>query len=451
MTEPAIFSEGSAPSEWSDTDELKLRFGTKAAALATLPRRWTPAFVLISAELLADANHGRSILGLGKDTILRIRNLGRATGTLIVRSSVISETIWERGKYESVLIDSNAEDFEDALVNAIAKVLQSAPGRRVGLVIQNYIKPLAHGEFGNLLRVSKTRDQWELSYEGDNTTFSVRFNTQRDQAADPVSALEIKSGLALERLLGSVAAWLNNDLLRGISQRLNCEWITDGRYLFLVQIDQEDEDFVGVNPFQVRIAPAHQPISKEGIFIAPAEGAAVAEWDKLQVLHELYDENEPRKPTLFYIPVSKLPISGDLAELAKLENDFRQIIGPDNIVIRTSVRAGQDKPVNMKRTEGLRPEQAARLCLEWRDEFAMSGSTQELAFVIHRFMAARASAWARAEPGSPVVEIHGFVSFAALGAPQFFVPLTMWVFVGRAISAAQWHFRPSGGAIVQVG
>ncbi len=50
MTEPAIFSEGSAPSEWSDTDELKLRFGTKAAALATLPRRWTPAFVLISRD-----------------------------------------------------------------------------------------------------------------------------------------------------------------------------------------------------------------------------------------------------------------------------------------------------------------------------------------------------------------------------------------------------------------
>ena len=320
---------------------------------------------------------------------------------------MIGETIWERGTYESVLIDPNSEDFEKELCDAASRVFQSAPGRRVGLVIQQYIKSVAHGEFGNLLRVSKTRDQWELSYEDDNTTSSVRFNAQRDQAADPDSALEIKSGTALERLLGSVAAWLNNDLLRGFSQRLNCEWTTDGRNLYLVQIDQEDEDFVGVNPFQVRIPPAHQPVSKEGFFIAPAEGVAITEWDKLQVLHELYDVNEPRKPALFYIPLTKLPVTDDSAELARLEQDFHQIIGPDNIVVRTSVRAGQGKPVNLRRTEGLRPEQAAQISLEWRDEFAKSGSIEDLAFVIHRFMAARASAWARAEPGSPIVEIHG--------------------------------------------
>lgn len=407
MNGPIIFSDESDSTEWSSTDEAKLRFGTKAGTLATLPRRWTPPFALVSAELFVAGNDGRAILELGGETISRIRSLGKATGNLIVRSSVIGETIWERGTYESVVIDSSVENFEESLSEAASKVLQSAPARRVGLVIQEYIRPIAHGDFGNLLRVSKTRDQWELSYEDDNTTSSVRFNAQRDQAADPYSALEIRPGIPLERLLGSVAAWLNNDLLRGISQRLNCEWITDARCLYLVQIDQEDEDFVGVNPFQIRIAPAHQPASKRGTFIAPAEGSAVAEWDKLQVLEELYDLDEPRKPALFYIPLSKLPATGDAAELAALEQDLREIIGPDNIVIRTSVRAGGDKPVNMRRTEGLRPEQAARLCLELRDDLTKSRSIEDLAFVIHRFMAARASAWARAEPGNPVVEIHG--------------------------------------------
>jgi predicted house-cleaning noncanonical NTP pyrophosphatase (MazG superfamily) len=45
------------------------------------------------------------------------------------------------------------------------------------------------------------------------------------------------------------------------------------------------------------------------------------------------------------------------------------------------------------------PRMARRICKIRLD--------RRLAFVIHRFMAARASAWARAEPGSPIVEIHG--------------------------------------------
>src|ERR1700685_1968054 len=53
--------------------------------------------------------------------------------------------------------------------------------------------------------------------------------------------------LDLERLIGPVCAWLNNDLLRGFSLRLNCEWVTDHQHFYIVQIDQEDEDFVGIN------------------------------------------------------------------------------------------------------------------------------------------------------------------------------------------------------------
>lgn len=49
----------------------------------------------------------------------------------------------------------------------------------------------------------------------------------------------------------------------------------------------------------------------------------------------------------------------------------------------------------------------AKWCLETRDEFAGEhGSIDQFAFVAHRFIAARASAWVRAEPGNPVVEIN---------------------------------------------
>ncbi len=408
MITNTLFSSDSDRVEWSDIDELKLQFGTKGATLTTLPRLWTPPFVLVSASLF-DADHfdGSAISSLGLDALSRIRQIAGIAGRLIVRSSVIGETIWDRGTYESVVVDLSGENFKDSLCDAVSRVLESAAPRRAGLVLQSFITSRARGEFGNLLRVSKTRDQWELRYEDGNTTSSLRFNAQRDQAADPFSAVDLKAGIPLERLIAPICSWLNNELLRGVSQRLNCEWVIDGRQVFLVQIDQEDEDFVGTNPFQLRIAPAHHPAAEEGKYIFSAQGEAVVEWDKLKVLNDLYDKDEPRKPTLFYAPLSMLPPSDDRVAVEILENDFRRIVGPNNIVIRTSVRAGKDKQVNLPRTEGLRPEQAARQCLEWRDDFQKDGSVEDLAFVIHRFMAARSSAWARAEPGNPVVEIHG--------------------------------------------
>jgi len=380
MIDELAISSGCERSEWTDVAELKSEFGTKAATLTTLPRKWTPPFVLISAKLFDGKNFdGRAIFDLGEEIISNIRKLAELTGTLIVRSSVIGETIWDRGKYESVIVDLKTAGFENALSTAVTRVLWSASSRRAGLVLQSFVKPRARGEFGNLLRVSKTRDQWELTYDDGSTTTSVRFNTQRDQAADPNSQLDIKAGVAQERLIGPVCAWLNNELLRGVSLRLSCEWIMDRQHLYVVQIDQEDEDFVGINPFQLRVAPAHHPSVEEGRFIKPASEAAIAEWDKLHVLSELYDKGEPRKPTLFYVPLSKLPANDDANAFSQLVDDFRRIVGPDNIVIRTSVRAGEEKRVNLERTEGLKPEQAARRTLELRDQLLRETSIEQYA------------------------------------------------------------------------
>jgi predicted house-cleaning noncanonical NTP pyrophosphatase (MazG superfamily) len=409
MNTRVIFSEDNSPSDWLDNDEIKLGFGTKAATLTTIPRSWTPPFTLVSAAVFGSDNRdGNAILELGGTFLSRVLAIAKLKGALIVRSSIVGETIWDRGTYESVVVNDISSDFNDKLIAAVQKVLDSASAKRTGLVLQSYIAPRARGQFGNLLRVSKTRDQWELTFEDDNITSSIRFNVQRDRAANPNQPIEVKAGIALERLIGPVCAWLNNELLRGFSLRLNCEWVTDHQHFYIVQIDQEDEDFVGINPLQLRISPVHQPQSESGLYIKAADFEAIDAWDKLRVLSELYDNDEPRRPTLFYVPLTSLPNGNDEKAIAELENDFHRIVGPDNIVVRTSIRAGGAKKLNLPRTEGLRPNQAARQCLQLRDNLISKGEyLQQYAFVIHRFIAARASAWARAEPGNPVVEIHG--------------------------------------------
>jgi predicted house-cleaning noncanonical NTP pyrophosphatase (MazG superfamily) len=102
-----------------------------------------------------------------------------------------------------------------------------------------------------------------------------------------------------------------------------------------------------------------------------------------------------------------LPFIDDELNLASLEKDFENLIGPDNIVIRTSVKSGQEKIPNLKRTEGVTPSEAASWCIRTRDEIAKEYSDiSGFAFVVHRFIAARAAAWVRCELNQPVVEIH---------------------------------------------
>jgi len=278
-------------------------------------------------------------------------------------------------------------------------------------MIQCYLRPVSQGEFGNLQRISKTRDHWEIStHDPVGSTSRQRLNSQRDQAAEPSEPLLVRSGLTPERLFGSIGAWLNNELLLGRSQRLNCEWITDNRKFFLVQVDEEDEDIWGVNPFQVRIPPATRPAGNSGHYLKLADESALKVWDKLKVLDELWEPDVAHKPTLFFVPIfvpiAELPEPATTVALQALEDDFRTLIGPAGIIVRTSVRAGGDKLPNLPRTECLTPAAAAAWCMEEAAKLSRDHNRGDVAFVAHRFVAARASAWARAEPGNPIVEIN---------------------------------------------
>jgi predicted house-cleaning noncanonical NTP pyrophosphatase (MazG superfamily) len=407
MTGSALFSDDALVFHWSDTPHLSEQFGPKGAGLAVLPQPWTPGFVLLSAGLVQDITESPGKLSqLLRSSLSRVREIAEETGQLYVRSSVIGETIWDRGSFTSVVVRYHADTFSEDIVEAVDQVTKSARGRPIALVLQSYIQPRAGGEFGNVLRISKTRDHWELASEVAGRVSRTRLNSQRDEAWDPQSPLDVK-GLTQERLFGSIAAWINNVLIRGTAHRVNCEWVATHNRVYLVQIDEETEDFTGVNPFQLTIPTIHQPAIGGGTYIRAADDGSISRWDKLKVLSELWEEGASHRPMLFYAELTALPPSGDEEGLARLVGDFHDLIGPDQIIVRTSVRAGAQKIPNLGRTEGLNPLTAAQWCLEQRDLSLEQGEELDgLAFVIHRFMAARAAAWVRADPNSPVVEIH---------------------------------------------
>jgi predicted house-cleaning noncanonical NTP pyrophosphatase (MazG superfamily) len=403
-----IFSANVPRVDWSEVRQFGVTYGSKGATSLALPRAWTPAFALIPASLVDQAKTtGKITTVMDDNSIERIRGLAGPEGKFIIRSSVIGESIWERGTYSSVQVDCTLSTFLDDYDVAAWKVITSAKDRPISLMVQTFVQPTSRGEFGNLLRISKTRDHWEVSsVDQAGLITRIRLNSQRDQAADPEEALIVRSGRARERLFGSIGAWLNNELLRGRSQRLNCEWITDNRRFYLVQIDEEDEDLIGINPFQVRIPQSTAPIPKNGNFLKIAEGEVLSRWDKLQVLSELWEPEATHKPVLFFVCLADLPLPSSESGLAALEADFRDLIAPDGVVVRTSVVAGEDKIPNLPRTECLTPRRAAEWCVAKALELRKEHDPAVLAFVTHHFVASRASAWVRAEPRNPTVEIN---------------------------------------------
>lgn len=422
-----ILSEEMQPIGWSDVPQFSQEYGVKGATSLAIPRRWTPPFALLSVPQVNQLIDGTPLITIiGPEGVAKVVALVGADEGLIVRSSVVGESIWERGSYDSVPVTLNEHPTEPirCVSEAAAQVLASSNGRPAGLMIQRYVRPSAQGEFGNLLRISKTRDHWEIATrEAEGFTSRQRLNSQRDQAADPEMPLAARAGLSRERLFGAIGAWLNNELLLGRHQRLTCEWITDNRQFFLVQIDEEGEDLAGVNPFQLRVAPAVRPTGADGHFLKLAGPSALQEWDKLQVLEQLWEPTAIHKPTLFYVPLANLPQQAAGAAHQQLEADFRDLIGPRGIIVRTSVRAGGQKLFNLDRTECLEPGEAARWCFETAKKLKAEHGAVELAFIAHRFVAARASAWARADPHNPTVEIN-----ALWGLPDAlqYCPYDIW-------------------------
>lgn len=401
---------------WLETDALSSFYGPKGARLLALPRPWVPPFLLFSADL-THRLVGRQLSSEESHEVEEALSTVRGADGLIVRSSVLKETIWERGTFESVILRGTVSSFKDFLL-AVAQVQKSAGNRTLALVVQEYIGPHEWGEFGNLARVSKTRDQWEYSLRSDDPVLNQdRFNSQRDTAHATNDPLLSKARLSRERLFGSVAAWINNELTRSTNDRVNCEWIRQGDRYFLVQIDREDEDVFGVNPMQLHVEPTIK-IGGSGTYLSAATTAERAKWDKLAVLDELYFPDDEIVPTLFLLELR----NATTANRDELARDFERVIGV-NVVIRVSGRSDNEKITNLPKSDCLSPTAAANWCISNTATLARGYPGVELAFVAHRFIDARASAWVRADPESPYVEVHG--NWGLPDALQF-CPYDIW-------------------------
>ena len=351
-----------------------------------------------------------SIPAIANEILDSIRTIQTKKMPLILRSSVIGETIWDRGTYLSKVIGRHDGSIElQEVVNAAAEIVNSAAGHRTALILQSFVDPTASGEFGNLPRVSKTRDHWELSTRTSDAIHQYdRFNSQRDRAPSMHDALLAQRGISRPRFFGSVGAWINNDLLRGHAHRVNCEWIQSGNQFWLVQIDGEDEDISGVNPHQIHVRAWSSPITSSTTLVRVPTPDDSAEWDKLQVIEQLFFANEENVPRLFLLPCKDILARINDSSLHSILTKELETVFQEDIVVRTSGKTGVEKSLNLPRTDCVSPSDAAAWCIKHISEpDASLGNIENYAFILHRFIDAHACAWVRADTQNPIVEVHG--------------------------------------------
>lgn len=400
----ALFTPKELPQLASSIPKLAQDYGTKGGFLAALPPAWTPEFILFSTTLVED-------LACRNGAEFELPSTLRGQ-PLIVRSSVVGETIWDRGTFLTLPFDTPPD--EATIRQAVQDIREDArkkrPGAAVAIIIQRFLPDCKKGTLGNLNRLSKTREQWARFTEvGGYETVPDRFNSQRDAPANPKTPLVVSTNKQIDRVFASACRWLIDNFGAVLGRdRMLLEWASVADRVYLLQCDLDGDNPEGVDPAEQPVISKLTFPSEPPMVLREPTDEDIATWDKLKILYELATGDSPLPQKLYLLSGGDAASALSTQERREgLAGDFRAIFGT-MAVIRVSRRAGADKTTNLPCSSGCLDAEAA-LC--WIDEqlqaFETAGDKlQDRAFIVHKYIGARAGAWALYDPQSPYIQVH---------------------------------------------
>jgi predicted house-cleaning noncanonical NTP pyrophosphatase (MazG superfamily) len=384
--------------------------GRKAAGLAILPAAWTPPFVVIQTAVY------RAWLGAGSPDDLAVVNvvsehaavaasawLAEWPKGIAVRSSATSETLRERGTHQSTELtaDYDGAMIARAVVDIFRRFAASGATGNMAIIVQARVANAELGHISNERRVSKTINQWMWEHEPANEQ-AGRFNSQRDARPRADIPLAIQGAKSLAARFRSVGRWCT--LLR--AGRTHLEWGQADGVLWLFQLDFEDDQLdVGVDPNKfLREAdftpsgrlPSHSPFTV-------AEFDKETGWSKIDNIAIFLGNASSSYPTLIYISLPTfLAAQGAGRDLAADLEAFAH----GRVVCRTACKAADTTPLNLPRTDSNTSAQAVNFMEQTGSDLVAEGvASEDICFILHKFIPARAAAWAVARPAEQIVRV----------------------------------------------
>lgn len=392
-------------------DEIKKeKVGAKAYGLSAIPSIWTLPFFVISSEMYEMYISCQNIEDIEKSWKTSIFQAMHDmqfdfSQNLFLRSNMCIEDLTVRGQYESYecsisdLFATIKIYFDNIKKRQIQKTM-------VPVLLQQYSQVLGHGHISNERRLSKEHRDWKgeiglKNWDGilDNV-FTISLRNWRRKVVineNTVSLLCCSSLKNIDQVLETPCAWASNQLLR-----IHFEWIFDGKHIFIVQADKEQD--YGINPMVQEDDTYH---SKNNNFVP-------------QVLHKLSTEDEKRyshyskilNPLIYYklglkvAPIYILENKDEIQNLLnektteQLSNDL-DFLTVNPLVIRVDIDTdNQSLKQMLPRTDNIRNKNDAidwLICKSKKLHEKYNGKIPFI-FIFHNFIPAFSSAFAYAAP-----------------------------------------------------
>lgn len=377
------------------------KFGGKAAGLAMLPASWVPAWFGLE---VAYFDSWMKTCSVPDEAVRRVIEWcdSRALGSVMLRTSGQLETIRDRGKYHSRFVPTVSEVMIREAIEAIyGQAKQLDPHDKMGIVVQQYVHSEFWGHVSNELRISPTRNQWQYEVEhpqslrrGINSKFALR--------ADPAWQLQLNG--SPHRALRSVTSWCAENVL----PRCHLEWRISGGQLHIVQLDLEwrehESGYDPTAPALTRSAPRYGDgkLSLLKLYDVGAE----TRWKKLENLSDFDFRAGNAAPRIYELSSDVLALSSKHPEIKReLVEEIGQVTGGE-LVVRTDVDQSGFPRYNLPRTDTVSDSGAVAWAeLTLADLIDRGALPENVVFLVHGFIPAKASAWAYADPDSANVRI----------------------------------------------
>jgi predicted house-cleaning noncanonical NTP pyrophosphatase (MazG superfamily) len=364
------------------------KVGGKGAGLLRLPAEWYPPSLFVD-QVSDEAGVDTAIDQL---TALYPQILDAAT---IVRSNMPDESIRDRGRFDTIDTNGDLEAIRTA-AKAIVSQAKSEGLQVAGVLLQPLLRRQLHGYLSNDYRNSRESTTWRIEGLEGSAGDALSWNVSQESSARISSLSAITYDQAKARLRQVCRALSNGP------HRMHLEWVWDGARVWVVQADR-------VLP-TLGAAPGDQFRPTVGTYVTdeqlscwrPAVSVAQASdlgFGKLKALREFEAAGAPRG-TLWFATAEQL-IGHERDFLTDLD-----VLTAGHVVIRVDVSA-KDPTMMLDRSAAIDSTEAAiDWCRSQAHKLMSLGITSDrIGFLAHRYLRARASAWAFAQPGKPWVRV----------------------------------------------
>jgi predicted house-cleaning noncanonical NTP pyrophosphatase (MazG superfamily) len=376
------------------------RIGWKAFGLSAVPKEWVPPFLVVDGESLVLE---RNDTFLQEHVRLALIALGLSDTRVFVRSSAISETIEDRGKFDSEMC-TGAEVV--ATIRRLSRKL-SANVEKVHWIVQRYIPPARKGHLSNERQMNREPRDWvgefELQGELPGYTFPIAVRHWRDGSHVTDFDLSANSETAVTHKLKPIALWAT-----GLGSRVHFEWVWSGTEVWIVQAALARLG-MGVNPNQLLPAAIPEILVQSLELFRLAGGTDYQRYSKLRNA-QTYKELGYEMPQFFILDnteVIQQLLRGEMSEL--LKHDLQELTKRAVIIRTDGTGIPKEKREMLPRSDNLcNFEQAKSWLIEkFGPEIKRIGLADlPLCLIAHHFIPSAAAAWARAEPNGTAVRIE---------------------------------------------